>query len=271
MTASAADQAPLAYTSDGIGPAVLLLHGQPGARQVWFRLRPLLVAAGFRVIAVDRPGYGRTAGSSAGFAENAERALALLEELGIADVTVFAHSWSGGVALAMALQEPTRIRGLVLQGSVGGSGSITFTDRVLALPVVGEVAFLAGLRAVAIALPRTQVRRRLAPELADVPHRHVSAIAAAWSRPHVARTVTHEQRALVAELPQIQADLFAVHTPVVVLIGAQDRRVSAASQRDLARRLPNAEVVEVDGGHLLATEAPEEVVAAITRVAMRSL
>jgi pimeloyl-ACP methyl ester carboxylesterase len=259
--------APLAFTSAGKGPAVLLLHGQAGGRQVWFRLQPLLLQSGFRVISVDRPGYERTGGGSAGFAENARRMFALLDHLGIDEVTVFAHSWSGGAAVAMALQQPRRVHGLVLQGSVGGAGSVTFGDRMLALPVVGAVAMAAGLRLAALGVARGRIRRRIAPELTGLTDKQVAAVASPWTRADTARVVAHEQRSLIHELPVIAAQLPYVRTPTVVLVGRDDVRVTPASQRDLAARLRHAELVEVDGGHLLAAEDPEAVVAAIRRVA----
>ena len=258
---------PLAFSSEGSGAAVLLLHGQCASRVVWYRLQPMLSAAGFQVIVVDRPGYGETTDAAAGFEANARAAFSVLDRLGVDRVTVFGHSWSGAVAVLMALRQPARIRGLVLQGSIGGTGSVTVLDRVLALPGVGELAFLVGLRAVVRAMQFEPVRRRIAPELVALPRSQLAAIAALWSRRRTAYSGACEQRALVAELPAVQAQLAAVRTPVEVLIGRDDVRVRPPSQRDLAARLPYAEVVEVDGGHLLAVEAPDQVVAAI-RLAM---
>lgn len=256
----------LSFTSAGSGPAVLLLHGQPGTGAAFFRLQPLLAQAGLQAIAVDRPGYGRTGGSAVGFTENARRAFSLLDGLGIDEVTVFGHSWSGGSAIAMALQQPERVRGLILQGSVGGTGSVTFADRMLALPVLGALAMGAGLRATALTLPRDRIRRRLAPELDGVPPYRLAAMAMVWGDARTARAVAHEQQRLIDELPALTARLPEVRTPAIVLVGRADKRVSVASQLDLAHRLPGAELSQVPGGHLLAIEAAEVVVSAVLRV-----
>lgn len=261
-----ADAAALSFTSQGTGPAVLLLHGQPGSARVWALVQPLLAAAGMRAIAVDRPGYGRTGGRPVGFSRNARLALDLLDELDLAEVIVVGHSWSGGVAMSMALQRPHRVRGLVLQGSVGGASSINLADRVLAVPILGPLAVQAGLQAAALGLPRERIRHWIAPEFDALPTQAVTAIAAAWGKTHTGRAVAHEQRSLIAELPVIEAQLSRVRPPTLVLAGRQDLRVSPQSQRDLADRLPHAEFVEVDGGHLLAVEAPEQIVAAVLRV-----
>ncbi|MDQ6874179.1 MAG: alpha/beta hydrolase [Actinomycetota bacterium] len=260
--------APLAFTSKGTGQPVLLLHGQPGTSTVWFRLQPLLADAGFRAVAVDRPGYGQTGGDPAGFAGNAERAFALLDYLELPLVTIVGHSWAGAVAIQMALTQPDRVRGLVLQGSVGGGGSVTLTDRALALPVLGPAAFAAGLRVAAVGLRWDRIRHRMAPELRDLPRHRLTAMASSWSQGSTARAVASEQRSLVGELPAIQARLSEMDTPTVVLVGRDDRLVAPAAQRDLCDRLPHGEVVEVAGGHFLGTENPDAVLAAVATVSV---
>lgn len=259
---------PLAYTSKGTGQPVLLLHGQPGTSTVWFRLQPLLAHAGYWALAVDRPGYGQTGGEPAGFAGNAERAFALLDYLELPVATVVGHSWAGAVAIQMALTQPHRVCGLVLQGSVGGAGSVTLTDRALALPVLGQAAFAAGLQVAAVGLLKDRIRHRIAPELHNLPRHRLTAMASSWSQGSTARAVAAEQRSLVQELPEVQARLSEMDTPTVVLVGRDDRLVTPAAQRDLCSKLPCAELVEVAGGHFLATENPDAVLAAVARVSV---
>jgi pimeloyl-ACP methyl ester carboxylesterase len=91
-------------------PAVLLLHGQPGAPEQWDGVAADLRARGFSVLAPDRPGYGASSLPAGGFAHNARAMLELLTE----DAVVAGHSWGAGVAVAMAHQSPERVRALVL-------------------------------------------------------------------------------------------------------------------------------------------------------------
>ena len=44
----------------GDGPCVLLLHGHPRTHTTWWRVAPLLIAAGFAVVCPDLPGYGQS-------------------------------------------------------------------------------------------------------------------------------------------------------------------------------------------------------------------
>ena len=93
---------------NGEGPAVILLHGQPGSAADWDAVVPLL-APDFTVVVPDRPGYGRTGGPARGFAGNATAVLDLLDHMGIARAIAVGHSWGGGVALAVAEVAPVRV------------------------------------------------------------------------------------------------------------------------------------------------------------------
>jgi haloacetate dehalogenase len=51
-------EAAVRYDDEGSGDPILLLHGFPTTRLLWKRVAPLLVEAGFRVVAPDLVGYG---------------------------------------------------------------------------------------------------------------------------------------------------------------------------------------------------------------------
>ena len=55
-------------------------------------------------------------------------------------VVVVGHSYGGGVALFLAAQHPDVVKGLVLVASLGGKGSVTFRDWLLAAPFLGGIA-----------------------------------------------------------------------------------------------------------------------------------
>jgi pimeloyl-ACP methyl ester carboxylesterase len=85
----------LSAIDTGSGPAALLLHGQPGTAAHWGPVTRRLRGR-MRVIAPDRPGYGRTGGRAMGFGENAEAAVALLDRLEVESAVVAGHSWGAG-------------------------------------------------------------------------------------------------------------------------------------------------------------------------------
>ena len=95
----------LAYTDEGDGPAVVLIHGFPQSSFVWRDLAPLL-AVRFRVIVPDMLGTGdsdKPAGVPLGIVAQAGYIRELLDALGVERYAVVGHSVGGGVAQLLAL------------------------------------------------------------------------------------------------------------------------------------------------------------------------
>lgn len=106
----------------GAGPPLLLVHGQPGSAYDWQELTAELVRRGFRVIAYDRVGYGRSDPRAPGHVSletNARELLGLLAALELRGVTLVGYSYGGGVAMAALRRDASRAARLVLLGSVG--------------------------------------------------------------------------------------------------------------------------------------------------------
>ena len=108
--------------SGGNGVPVILLHAATGSSRVWEYQIPVFVAAGYRVIAFDRRGWGRTTINSADSPPGtaAEDLLALLDQLGIDRAHVVGTAAGGFVALDFTLSYPQRVRSLVFANSIGG-------------------------------------------------------------------------------------------------------------------------------------------------------
>jgi pimeloyl-ACP methyl ester carboxylesterase len=92
---------------DKDAPAVLLLHGVTSNARTWWRIGPALAAAGYRVVAPDLPGHGRTGHwvGHVAFRENAadlaELARAVFPGREPSDVRVVGHSWGAMTAAAL--------------------------------------------------------------------------------------------------------------------------------------------------------------------------
>jgi pimeloyl-ACP methyl ester carboxylesterase len=257
---------PVVALDEGEGPAVVLLHGQPGTGDDWSLVTTRLPRLGVRVIAPDRPGYGRTAGPAAGLGANADAVVRLLDERGIGSAVVAGHSLGGGVALAVAQRHPGRVTGLVLVSSVGTAGSVGRLDRRLAAPVLGPLATMVGLHA----LGRLLDVRRVVDYVGHVglvsEAPHLAAALRDW--PSQWRSFVVEQRALVAEIPGIARRLGGVAARTVVVLGEADRVVRPLEQERLAAAIPGARLVRVPGaGHLLPVEAPDVLAALCAELA----
>ncbi|QNS08240.1 alpha/beta fold hydrolase [Streptomyces xanthii] len=104
----------LHLAEQGTGPLVLLVHGFPESWYSWRRQLPALAAAGFRAVAIDVRGYGR---SSKPAATDAYRMLdlvadnvAVVRALGEESAVVVGHDWGSNIAAASALLHPEVFR-----------------------------------------------------------------------------------------------------------------------------------------------------------------
>ncbi|MFF1923766.1 alpha/beta fold hydrolase [Streptomyces sp. NPDC058221] len=102
----------------GSGPLVLLLHGFPESWYSWRHQLPVLAAAGYRAVAVDVRGYGRSSrpGDAAAYRmlELVEDSAALVHALGESDAVVVGHDWGSTIAANCALLRPDVFRAVGL-------------------------------------------------------------------------------------------------------------------------------------------------------------
>ncbi|MFD8305192.1 alpha/beta fold hydrolase [Streptomyces sp. NPDC059690] len=108
----------LHLVEQGTGPLVLLVHGFPESWYSWRRQLPALAAAGYRAVAIDVRGYGR---SSKPEAIDAYRMLDLVEDnvavvraLGEESAVVVGHDWGANIAATSALLHPRVFRAVGL-------------------------------------------------------------------------------------------------------------------------------------------------------------
>jgi haloalkane dehalogenase len=109
----------LAHLDVGDGPPVVMLHGEPAWSFIWRKAIPPLVDSGYRCIAPDHAGCGRSdkPRDLAWYSLERHTALAgsLLDDLDLSDVTLVLHDWGGPIGLTLAILQPDRIaRAVVL-------------------------------------------------------------------------------------------------------------------------------------------------------------
>ncbi|OKK17247.1 epoxide hydrolase [Streptomyces sp. CB00455] len=102
----------------GAGPLVLLVHGFPESWYSWRRQLPALAAAGYRAVAIDVRGYGRssrpadvTAYRMHGLVEDS---VAVVRALGEDSAVVVGHDWGSAIAAHCALLRPDVFRAVGL-------------------------------------------------------------------------------------------------------------------------------------------------------------
>ncbi len=255
----------------GRGPAVLLVHGQPGLGSDWDLVRER-IEDDHRVLSVDRPGYGASGQAAVSMTRNAEMLAGLLTSRRTGPATIVGHSYGGGIALLLAARHPKQVRAVVLVSSIGCSDSVTAFDKVLATPGVGDALAAAGLFALGYLLP--QLRRHasrfpgdsarwVTTSLPD--HRYAAMIGgiggATW------RAFQVEQRALVDEVAGLSDAVRSIAVPAAVVTGTWDVVVPPSEAARLAAGIKGAGLVLVARtGHFVPRDAPGAVAGAIRHV-----
>ena len=97
---------------EGEGEPVMLLHGFPDSNYVWRDVIPLLVDAGYKVIAPDQRGFGESDAPEGKEHYDmeliAKDAIAILDELGIEKAKLVAHDWGAMIGWLLAGTYPER-------------------------------------------------------------------------------------------------------------------------------------------------------------------
>jgi haloalkane dehalogenase len=117
----------LARVDVGEGPPVVLLHGQPTWSYLFRKTIPPLVEAGYRAVAPDLPGFGRSDKPDDedwySYDRHTDALRSLFEELDLRDVTLVMHDWGGPLGARLAGTElPDRITRLVAMDTFGLTG-----------------------------------------------------------------------------------------------------------------------------------------------------
>ena len=107
----------LAHLDVGEGPPVLFVHGEPTWSFLWRKVIPPVRDAGYRCIAPDLPGFGRSDKPTDidwyTYDRHSESVVALVDELDLRAATVVVHDWGGPIGLRAAVERPERIARLV--------------------------------------------------------------------------------------------------------------------------------------------------------------
>ncbi len=120
-TITTKDGTELYYKDWGEGPVVTFSHGWPLNSDAWDGQMLFLAQNGFRVIAHDRRGHGRSTQAAAGndMDTYADDLAAVIEKLELRDVTLVGHSTGGGeVARYIGRHGTARVAGAVLIAAV---------------------------------------------------------------------------------------------------------------------------------------------------------
>lgn len=113
-------------------PVVLLMHGEPTWSYLWRKVIPPLVNAGYRCIAPDLPGFGRSDKPTELAWYTYDRLTAslhqLIESLDLRDITFVVHDWGGPIGLRAATEAKDRVKRIVAMDTGVFTGTFKMSD-----------------------------------------------------------------------------------------------------------------------------------------------
>ncbi len=256
----------VAPVGEANGRTVVLFHGMNFFAAAFAPTIQALTGAGFRVIAVDRLGYGRSSKPLIHYNLHipARNTRALLDELGIGRVAVVGHSMGGMVATRFTSTYPEVVTHLAMVNQIG------LTDTRPGRPWSDPEA---GYRSV---LERTTYRSVLAGHRRYYPngwrdeympwvmYQYGLTLGGDW--PRMARVRASQQRILFED--PVVHEWRNIEVKALVIGGADDplTRNYAGRARNVAETLRNAELVLFPGaGHVPHFEIPERYHAELIR------
>jgi haloalkane dehalogenase len=262
------------YVDEGTGRPVLLLHGNPTWSFLYRKVIAGLAGGGYRVVAPDLIGLGLSDKprelSAHTLRRHGEALLDFVQGLSLQDIVLVLQDWGGPIGAWMAARAGGRVTGLVVMNTAllkPERFRTTAFHRFSHLPGVSDVAF----RVFNFPLP---ILGRTQGDPASIS----GDVARAYSWPlrrwvdraaplALARMVpNHPEHPTVAELTEGDAWARSFQGPVELVWGLKDPILGRALRRH-TELFPRARVTETSAGHFLQEEVPEDIVAAIRRVA----
>lgn len=222
----------------GEGFPLLLIHGSGPGVTAWANWRGIIpqLAQTRRVIAPDMLGFGyseRPADAQYSQQRWVAHAIGVLDALGVEQADIVGNSFGGGLALALAIRHPERVRRLVLMGSVGVSFPITEGLET----AWGYTPSLANMRKLLdlFAWDRNLVN----DELAEL--RYQASIRPGFQESFAAMFPPPRQNG-IEDLASREADIRALPHETLVIHGREDRIIPLEASLRLAELIPNSQL-----------------------------
>lgn len=222
-------------------PPIILIHGAGGNYLSWpAQIRRL---AGERMYAPDLPGHGQSEGESRrSIHEYAGHVIAFMESLNICAAVLAGISMGSAIALALAVEYPKKVLGLVL---LGGGAKMYVAPKILEM--AGD--------------------SNRFESVAEMLHENF------FSAHAPSKTIRRSKQNMMKIRPSVLfGDFLAcskfdvtdqlknINVPALIICGAEDRMMPPKNSESLREGIPNSRIHFVDrAGHMVMLEQPEVV------------
>jgi pimeloyl-ACP methyl ester carboxylesterase len=263
----------LHYIDKGNGPTVVFLHGNGAMMDDMIISGIVDATANYRTIVFDRPGFGfseRPRNRSWSPAEQAALFAKAFSFLGLNEPIVFGHSWGTLVALAMALNHPQSVSGLVLAS--GYYFPTPRKDLLLmsgpSIPIVGDVISYTVAPFVGDVVGWPLISKMFSPQ--PIPPRFRREFPMELTlRPSQIKSFSQEQTHMISAAQQLNTRYSTIACPTVIMAGDADRIVDHEKQAQrLHASIPGSRLSILPGaGHMIHHLDPARMVEAIDLIA----
>ena len=244
-----------AYTDEGSGPPIVLLHGLEMDRSL-FDHQVDALRDRYRVVAIDAPGHGESAPVPVGidFYGYGDMVAGVAEQLGITRAVWGGQSMGGFTILRLAPRRPDLFAGMIL---IDTAAHPEDPDKLAQYEAFLQVSLEQG---VSEDLVNILLLVFFSETYAATPEADV------WRKKLLAVDVpgAHAMIRAVFDRDDVRGRMSELNIPAVVIHGVEDVAIEPEKGEELARALPDATFVPIPGaGHASCWEAPEPVTAAI--------
>ncbi|HKN93899.1 MAG TPA: alpha/beta fold hydrolase, partial [Thermoleophilaceae bacterium] len=259
------------YVDEGDRDAapILMLHGNPTWSYMYRGPIRSLSERGHRCIAFDHMGFGRSSKPPEPrryiLSTHVQNAIAVLDQLDLNDVTLVCHDWGGPIGLAAALERPRRVSRVVAMNTWAWElpSFLPSFLRQFRSEGLGEILALAS-NAVVESIPGGMISRD-----SD------GAMMEAYRAPHPDYWSRLGTLAFIRDIPLTEHDVSAplmghiheslpeLNVPLLLVWGMRDRVFVPAFLDQWQAVFPDAHKIELQAGHYLVEDAPDQVADAI--------
>jgi pimeloyl-ACP methyl ester carboxylesterase len=249
-------------------PPIVMLHGATSNLEV---MRPLAARLSHthRVVLIDRPGHGwstREKFSDSTPQPQARMIAEALQKLGLEPAIFVAHSWSGALALRIALDHPDRVAGLVMLAPVAypWPGGVSQYNYAVTTPVIGPLLANTVTLPLGLLLADSGARSVFAPQA--MPHDFVKDSATRLLlRPREFVANAWDLVTLRAAMAEQAPRYGSITVPITIIAGDVDKTVSThIHSQPLAKTAKNTKLIVLNGvGHMIQFAAPDLVVSEV--------
>ena len=246
----------IAWTDEGSGPVVVLLHAFPCDRSMWDGQVAGMVDAGWRVMAPDLPGFGDSAllAEPPSLTAVVEALVASLLERSVDRSVLVGLSVGGYLIMEWLRRHPEMVAGVVLcdtkasaDSNEAAAGRLEMAAAIEQDPSACAVTLRERLLPVIVG----ETTRSIRPEVVDV--------VTTWMDAAQPASVAWYQRAMAVR-PDSIATLSEAEVPALVLWGEEDVMAPEVEQDAMVAVLRNARLAVIPkSGHLSAVENPSMV------------